>query len=1106
MRRLLAPGLLVGLLIEVAAAVARDEVGDVDFHHALVGLPQPETTFFHRPRRDDRASLLYTLSDAGVLGAVNPGSGEVVWRHLLADHDHDHDHDNDDNGGGGQSSGFLRAPDGEDWLAVARGSRVEAWSALTGRSIWHRDFAGRVKDLEVLELTEAARKDVLALFDEGGVTVLRRLHGALGTVVWEFREHSSDVPLQVSNDIAHVHVVSLHGATPSYGVKVTSLETATGTRVDHVVVSAKGDIRGPADVMFVGANSAAPIVAWLSRHCSPKLSINVLGARSKHDVSLPPDTASVHIHAPHQTQSQTHFLVHARSAGDDADRVRNKAMVFHTDLKTRQVKLAYELPSVRGHASFCTSSEGANVYFAQISRDETLVVSSESHGVLARWPHARGVHVSPVHAVAEVIKKPGGHDLAVRAAVVTADADWALLRNGQTDWTRHEGLSGAVAAVWAEMPEGEDLARALADEAHINPLSAYIHRVTRHVHDLKYLPSYLASVPQRVVGSIAGGDVVAGRDGPRPDTFGFSKILVVVTRRGRFYGLDSGNHGKVVWTHGWFPRDAHAPLVVKGLVSDDERGLVTMHGAGGEYVVFNATSGEARELLGAQGDRPAVSCTAVVEGESGTGLLPIGPDGLPTHGLPAGWDPEQTVVVRGEGESLKGVRFAAQGAEVTRQDMWQLPMGPGLRIARVATLPAHDPVASIGRVLGDRRVLYKYLNANSLVVAAVDEAAKKLSVRLVDGASGQVLASQLFQGADPGEPTWCAMAENWYACTFFGDYALDDGSGRSVKGHQLVVTDLYESPEPNSRGPLGDAANASAPGPVDNPVGGLPLPWALSQAYVLSQPLSHLAVTRTRQGVSTRELLAYLPRAHGVAGLSRHALDPRRPAARDPTAAEAEAEALARYAPALDVDPRAVVSHERDVLGVRGLAAAPALVESTCLVAAFGVDVYAARVAPSGVFDILGRGFGKATVVGTVLSLSCGVAFLAPMVRRAMPSPLLPLFPVFFSCSRPSSTLGRDGRRADAHVAGPAQADRPEVAGVSVGGTRAEPGARTCEGRQCTRIVSTRDVVPGGRGSQMPLPNSGHGSESVVYIQENALVRGCSRPNQMPELWEGRYE
>ncbi|KAL3965257.1 hypothetical protein ACCO45_002261 [Purpureocillium lilacinum] len=692
-------------------------------------------------------------------------------------------------------------------------------------------FKGEVKDLEILEITEASRKDVLALFDEDGVTVLRRLHGALGTVIWEFREHSKDVPLQVSNNIANVYVVSLHGSGSSYNLKVTSLDTATGSRVDHWSVGTKGDIHGPSDVMFVGANSAAPIVAWANSGLA-KLS------------------------------SQPHFLVHIQTKPDGAGEKNNKAIVFHTNLKTGQSDIAYELPYFRGEGAF--------------SRGD-LIVSSDSHAILARWPVKQDAKVHPVAAASEVVKKPGGTEFAVRSAVLTQSDDWTLIRNGEKDWTRVEGLSGAVAAAWAEIPEGEDLAKVLAEEAHTNPLSAYIHRVTRHIEDLQYLPGYLASIPGNVINSIAGGEIIGKKPGLHRDT---------------------------------------NPLEVRALTANGEEGLMIVYGAEGEHATFNSTTGAWRTLVGAAGDRDAISSVAVVDTD---------------------------------GDVLKGVKYGSEGGKVTKQDIWQLQVFVGQKIVEVASLPSHNPIASIGRVLGDRRVMYKYLNPNSLVVAVADEKANSLSVQLLDAVSGQVLASQLYDGADSAKAVSCAMAENWYACSFFGDYKLDDNTDRSIKGYQVVVSDLYESPDPNSRGPLA---------------------------------LSTLSVTQTRQGITTRELVAYLPESHSILGLSRHAIDPRRPVGREPTAAEMEAEALMKYAPAMEIDPRSILSHEYDVVGVRGIVAAPAQVESTSLLAAYGVDVYVTRVAPSGVFDILGQGFDKVTLVGTVLALLGGVMFVAPMVRR----------------------------------------------------------------------------------------------------------------------------
>ena len=960
MRPILHSLLLLGFS-SLASAVYQDEVDDVDFHHALFGVPQIETTFFHRPRKDDKASLLYTLGDVGVFGAVNPATGSVVWRHQVSE--------NITNGGG-----HLRAPEGQDWVAAAYGNSVQAWNALTGRNVWHTELAGDVADLEIMELTETgARKDVLALSKEedGTVTVLRRLHGATGAVVWEFREHNKDVALQVSTDIAHIYVISLHGAWSSYSLKVTSLDTATGARVNDWTVGTKGEVHAPEDVMFVGANSAAPMLAWTDNSLS-KLSIHVLGNKGKQEIALAPDTTGISIHAPHHIQSQPHFLVHMRAP------TGNRAEVYHTNLKNGQITKEYELPYLQAQSAFSTSSDGANVYFTRITEEEVYITSSESPAILQRWLLPKGTGVKPVHAVSELIKKPGGSDFAIRSAVATSSDDWAMIRNGEVDWSRAEGLSAAVAAVIAEIPEGEDLAKALEQEAETNPVSAYVHRVLRHIGDLQYLPGWLQSLPQRVIDSVFGGGVIRKEAALRRDMFGFNKIVVVATRRGRFYGLNTGNGGAVVWSTQVFPDNKERTLDIKGLISRDGQGIVTARGSHGEYADINVSTGEILMLVG-PGPEPIVASTTAVDGPGGTWLLSLGPSGKPLEMFSAEAAPKGTVVVRGEGQSLKGLTFEVDAIQVNEHEVWEVQLRDGQRIVDVAVRPQHDPVASIGRVLGDRQVNYKYINTNTLVLAVFEDASSTLYLQLVDTASGQILASQSYDGVDADKGVSCAISENWYSCSFFGQYTLNDGTNRAIKGYQLITTDLYESPSPNDRGPLGDAANFSSLNPVDTPTGP-PLPWIVSQAYVTNQPLRNLAVSQTLQGISNRLVLAYLPEAHGVVGIPRTMVDPRRPVGRDPTAAEAEAEGLMKYFPGMEIDPRTIVSHERDVLGIEGIVAAPATVESTSLIVAYGVDVFASRVAPSGVFDILGQGFNKATLILTVVALFGGVLFLAPMV------------------------------------------------------------------------------------------------------------------------------
>jgi hypothetical protein len=110
-----------------------------------------------------------------------------------------------------------------------------------------------------------------------------------------------------------------------------------------------------------------------------------------------------------------------------------------------------------------------------------------------------------------------------------------------------------------------------------------------------------------------------------------------------------------------------------------------------------------------------------------------------------------------------------------------------------------------------------------------------------------------------------------------------------------------------------------------------------------------------------------------------HVLSARRPH-REPTPAERE-EGIFKYHPYLELAGPWTLSHQRELLGIRDIVVSPTSMESTSLVFAFGdLDIFGTRVAPIGTFDVLGKGFGKLQLIGTVLATAIGTAVLAPMV------------------------------------------------------------------------------------------------------------------------------
>ncbi|KAJ2967896.1 hypothetical protein NUW58_g10342 [Xylaria curta] len=519
-----------------------------------------------------------------------------------------------------------------------------------------------------MEITERGGKDVLTLHQEPGAIVTRRIHGAQGNVVWEHKAVNKDVPLQVSTSLEKVFVVTLHGSALSYGLKVIVLDTLTGKKLDEIPLGTKNEVQKPEDVMFVGANSAAPIVAWTDNG-KTKLNVNVLGLKNKQEFPLSADTVEVEIHAPHTIQSSPHFLVHSRT------KTGNRADVFHIDLKSNVITKAYELPLLDGGSAFSTSSSGANVYFTRVTADEVIVTSSTSHGVLGRWSLRAGAEkLGALHAVSEVIKK-AEDSYAVRAVVVQDSDDWTQIVNGELAWTRLEGLSGAVAATWAEIPESEDLARTLEAEAHSNPWSAYIHRVNRHVHDLQYLPAYLQSIPQRLLSSIIGSESVKSTDKITRDSFGFNKLVVLATKRGKLYGLDAGNHGKIIWSKNANETPSGKHWDVKAIHADNIKGFVTVRGSEGQFIIVKADTGKTVEAM-PSGLFPPIDGAIVVDSDAGPWLLPIERDGKLAD-VQLGWAPKQTVVTRTGENEIQGFNFVEIDALASAVPIWSFSPWPG---------------------------------------------------------------------------------------------------------------------------------------------------------------------------------------------------------------------------------------------------------------------------------------------------------------------------------------------------------------------------------------------------------------------------------------------
>jgi len=689
-------------------------------------------------------------------------------------------------------------------------------------------------------------------------------------------------------------------------IHVTSLDIETGTRLNQLNLGSEGELYSDNDIILAGANSAAPVLAWTDITKPSTLKINILGTKETVTFGIDQSNGAIkaiNILAPQTLNAVTDFLVHYQTAES------HWAEIYHFDLATSQTKKQYDLPVAPGQGAFSSSTVGSAVYFTRFTEGEVTLFSSTSNEALQRWPlkiAELGVQgdLYPVHASTEVAVK-SGNSYAIRSAILFSSGDWVMVKNGDLSWSRPESLAGIITAQWATSRVQGTLVEELKVEGQSNLISAYIHRVKRHVSDVIGLPQFLL----RSLGALAS----IGANTESSETFGFQKLVVVATENGRIIALEAGNGLQVVWN-------------IEAAKNSASRW-------------WDAAS------LGTVMDRlpEKISCTLEFSG--------------------AVDDSESTTYELKKG-SLHGMKNGVT--------IWQFSPRPGQEFIAVTSSYPNEPIASIGKVLADRKVLYKYLNPNAIIITAVDKE-HTATIYLIDASSGKLLHVAEHYSVDTTRPIAAAVSENWFAYSMTR-FASD---GTDSAGPILVISELYESSLANDRGVLGPSTNYSS-------LTDATIPYVISATFHVPEEISVLGVTQTAQGITSRQLLAYTPMSGSIIAIPRQALDPRRLVDADPTANQAQEEGLSRYHAFLDFDPKWYLTHKRDVLGVRHISASPAALESTSIIVAWGLDVFTTRVAPSFAFDILGSEFNKVTMSATVVVLAAAAFVVAPLIERKM--------------------------------------------------------------------------------------------------------------------------
>lgn len=551
----------------------------------------------------------------------------------------------------------------------------------------------------------------------------------------------------------------------------------------------------------------------------------------------------------------------------------------------------------------------------------------------------------PIGLGAPVILDGQWKDTATHLLLSSTDNALILvsLPEGKILWTREEALSNIVATEFFELPVSElDASIEHEFDGDSDIISMFLHRISTQAKQLY---------------NLIFGSQLLENSGLVRDEFGLHKIIVVATRAGKLFAIDTLT-GSIVWSYRlpniqsfysfeneekmllFVQRTArYAPLPAQCVLLAQDS--ITGNGI---FFQFDPITGYSTE--GIQRLNYKVSQAVLLSQHDRNFLKPVlvlstlnEPYLYPKDSISILEDHFSTVflyTVESKKSLLTGLSLKYSTKDYLKvTPVWEIRLDPS-KLIEVSAKPPGERVHSQGKVLYDRSVYYKYVNPNLLAVAILtpDQIHRSvLSIYLVDGVTGLVVYSTSHKRAKG--PIHLVHSENWLVYTYFNE---------RFRRMEISALELYE-------GHLQSNSTVFSSFAVSL------LPDVQSQSYILPSVPLKMAVTLTERGITNKFLLIALS-SGAVIEIPWMLLQPRFTGM--PCGAE---ESCIPYMPEIPLHSEAVINYNHTLHRIKGIAIAPARLESTSHILVHGLDIFYTRVAPSKTFDVLKEDFDHRLIV-----------------------------------------------------------------------------------------------------------------------------------------------
>lgn len=446
------------------------------------------------------------------------------------------------------------------------------------------------------------------------------------------------------------------------------------------------------------------------------------------------------------------------------------------------------------------------------------------------------------------------------------------------------------------------------------------------------------------------------------DRFGLKKMIVVITQTGKFFGLDTIS-GDIIWES--FDKDFAttspdsknvALLALKQSDNDASESSVVVVHSKGLIMSLNPIMGEMTEKKQLANSIKQIASTEAFSDYQGRGILILDIQNK-VHVYPEtvidtikdGIHKYYITVAEKSPARLSGYRFKVDQGGLVAEEVWTFPIGETEHIINLSIKRVDEETHSPARVLGDRGILYKYVNPNLIAILTEGNSGdacnpdQNINVYLVDGVSGALVHT--IHHPKSRAPSNMVHSENWLVYSYFNTKSrrTEISSMEMFEGINQVNSTSFSS---LTRSQL-------KPKLIEH------------KSFIFPSGIDAMIDTVTLRGMTNRHVIVALP-SGALLEIPKIFLDPRRPIN---MLAEHREEGLIPYMPELPIPSESIINYDQTLLKVRRILTSPAILESTSLVFAYGLDIFFTRVTPSKSFDILKDDFDHVLITGVLIFL-----------------------------------------------------------------------------------------------------------------------------------------